>query len=427
MGYCPLLPCLLASCSRLLTLDFSHSVYCLLLYPLLSAHALFPDVAPASADASPSAASTLPSRSSSFIDRTSVIAAGTSWSYIASRTNSSAAAPARSSAVAPRCRRIAAPPATRSRKPDRAASGIAFPDLLPRCGPPPVARAPPRYATAQRAVRAKAFPARARVQSATDSVFPASSLHRFTFRQAISRLIPVTRRGGFLFARPVHLVGPIEDSKCLEQRHRRPHIAAPDRPGHHTCRLQGDRQHLPPRPAQPLALLRPQDPKKLPSLIDPPAHGRMMHSRRPPRGDNSRPRRHASTARFCSSGNPGGNSIARAALPADSSGLVRSSISLMAENVRNFSWPMRRLLSASRRLSQRCPPVALAGKPPRSGGKRGVCRDGPTRRPLARLQVVLSRWVIAYYALIRGPQGLPHGRFQGGKTLSPVKWRLVAH
>jgi hypothetical protein len=38
----------------------------------------------------------------------------------------------------------------------------------------------------------------------------------------------------------------------------------------------------------------------------------------------------ASTARFCSSGNPTGNSIDCAALPADSPGLVWSCISLMA-------------------------------------------------------------------------------------------------
>ena len=35
----------------------------------------------------------------------------------------------------------------------------------------------------------------------------------------------------------------------------------------------------------------------------------------------------------------------------------------------------------------------------------GVARpDNPVQRPLARLRVMLSRWVIAYYGLIRDPQ-----------------------
>jgi hypothetical protein len=51
-------------------------------------------------------------------------------------------------------------------------------------------------------------------------------------------------------------------------------------------------------------------------------------------------------------------------------------------------------------------------------GVRGVCLDGPIQRPLARLRVVLSRRVNAYYGLIRGPRALPPVYELSGGSLS---------
>jgi len=62
-------------------------------------------------------------------------------------------------------------------------------------------------------------------------------------------------------------------------------------------------------------------------------------------------------------------------------------------------------------------PCSPCGQSAPRGGKRGVCLDGPTQRPLARRRVILSRWVIAYYGLIRGPRILPRVYALSGGSL----------